>query len=81
MTNHYYDSIATMDRPAQDTRYSSVSDAQLWGRTAQSLGSGLSNLSRDVQRWVEVRGKMIDLHDAAIKSYSAAALRAAKKRA
>ena len=68
--DRYYDSLPAMDRPQTDTRICTVAEAQQWGRTAARIGWGITSLSSEVQRWVEIGGVDVDLHQVAIKSYS-----------
>ena len=78
-TDRYFDSIPVMDRPQTDTRICTVAEAQQWGRTAARIGWGITSLSDEVQRWVTVSGVDVDLHQVAIKSYSNAIKRSAKR--
>ena len=77
--DRYYDSLPAMDRPQVSTRISTVSEAKQWGRTAARIGWGITSLSSEVQRWVEIGGVDVDLHQVAIKSYSNALKRSVKR--
>ena len=79
-TDRYFNRIPAMDKPQVSTRISTVAEAQQWGRTAARLSDwGLTLLSDEVQRWVTIGGVETDLHQVAIKSYSNAIKRSAKR--
>ena len=77
--DRYFNRIPAMDRPQTDTRISTVAESQQWGRTAARIGWGITSLSSEVQRWVEIGGVDVDLHQVAIKSYSNALKRSVKR--